>query len=220
MSDDRPERVPLLGSRRDGAVEHEANGVPATLLQRTFVLATRTSLIAGLLTIVFLIASMIIVSYRPRDYYPPYQLNYYFATTAGWSIIAVIHSSFTLIQIRAGNTPSHGLAGILVDVVAGLYFLFQSLYGMQNFMQRDNFGCHVPWRSDPRRPGDPDCDTWRTRAEPVFWCYLFVLLIFGVAHAVLLFLRASMWKRTNKELLVRLVGQDGNRASASAEGGP
>lgn len=84
MSDDQPERVPLLGSRRDGAVEHEANGVPATLLQRTFVLATRTSLIAGLLTIVFLIASMIIVSYRPRDYYPPYQLNYYFATTAGW----------------------------------------------------------------------------------------------------------------------------------------
>lgn len=43
---------------------------------------------------------------------------------------------------------------------------------------------------------------------------------YSVAHAVLLFLRASMWKRTNKELLVRLVGQEGNRASASAEGGP
>ncbi|OIW27111.1 hypothetical protein CONLIGDRAFT_496838 [Coniochaeta ligniaria NRRL 30616] len=220
MSDNLSERAPLLGSRRDAAAEWETGGVPAVLLQRSFVLATMASLIAGTFTVVFLIASMIIVSYRPRDYYPPYELNYYFASTAGWSIIAIIHSAFTLIRIRAGDTPPRGLAGILVDVVAGLYFLFQSLHGMQNFLQRDNFGCHVPWRSDPRRPADPDCDVWRARAEPVFWCYLVFLFIFGLAHAVLLFLRASLWKRTDKELLVRLVGQDNNQARASAEGGP
>jgi hypothetical protein len=39
----------------------------------------------------------------------------------------------------------------------------------------------------------------------------------SIAHAVLLFLRASLWKRTNKELLVRLVGQDGSQARARAE---
>jgi hypothetical protein len=94
MSDNPSERAPLLGAHRDAATEWEFGGVPAALLHRPFVLATTASLIAGTLTIVFLIASMIIVSYRPRDYYPPYELNYYFASTAVWVRASPIpHSS-------------------------------------------------------------------------------------------------------------------------------
>ncbi len=83
MSDNPSERAPLLEGRGDAVPECDS-GVPAALLQHAFVVATMASLIAGTLTIVFLIASMIIVSYRPGDYYPPYELNYYFASTAGW----------------------------------------------------------------------------------------------------------------------------------------
>ncbi len=90
----------------------------------------------------------------------------------------MLHSGFTLIRINAGDTPSRSWAGILVDVVAGLYFLFQSLYGMQQFLEGDlygYYGCH-PWDNGPPSPG---CEAWRARAEPVFWCYLVVLFIFG-----------------------------------------
>jgi hypothetical protein len=92
----------------------------------------------------------------------------------------MLHSGFTLVRVKAGDTPSSSLAGILVDVVAGLYFLFQSLYGMQQFIDGDYYGyygCH-----DDHRYGStphPGCDAWRARAEPVFWCYLFVLFVFG-----------------------------------------
>ncbi|KAK3935365.1 hypothetical protein QBC46DRAFT_346709 [Diplogelasinospora grovesii] len=194
MNNNSSERAPLLGARRDAADEQASSGLPPAVLHRSFVSATMASLIAGSLTMVFLLVSMIVMSNRPSDYYPPYEVYYHFAPTAGWSIIAMLHSGFTLIRIRAGDTPSRSVAGILVDVVAGLYFLFQSLYGMQQLIEGDNypyFGCR------PRDVPHPDCDAWRARAEAVFWCYLFVLFVFGLAHAVLLFLRASLWKRTN-----------------------
>ncbi|KAB5542784.1 hypothetical protein GE09DRAFT_226265 [Coniochaeta sp. 2T2.1] len=172
MSDSRAETAPLLGMAR----HHDT---PPDSSRRAFFLATVASLVAGALTIVLLIITMIIMSNRPRDYYPPYEVYYSFAPIAGCSIIALVHSGTTLIRLRSGDSPSRGLAGILVDVFAGLYFLFQSLYGMQQFLYSGSYGCHAPWYGDPNRPVDPDCDVWRSRAEPVIWCYLVAILVFG-----------------------------------------
>ncbi|KAB5566067.1 hypothetical protein GE09DRAFT_1283938 [Coniochaeta sp. 2T2.1] len=162
MSDSRAERAPLLGMAR----HHDT---PPDSFRRAFFLATAASLVAGALTIVLLITTMIIMSNRPRDYYPPYEVYYSFAPIAGCSIIALVHSGTTFLRLRGGDSPPRGLAGILVDVFAGLYFLFQSLYGMQQFLYSGSYGCHAPWYGDPNRPVDPDCDVWRSRAEPVVW---------------------------------------------------
>ena len=84
MSNNTAEREPLLGARLDAAAEPESTGLPPAVLHRSFVLATMASLIAGAFTIVFLIVSMIVMSNRPSDYRPPWELYYHFAPTAGW----------------------------------------------------------------------------------------------------------------------------------------
>lgn len=52
--------------------------------QRVFILATITSVASGVLTIVFLIASSIVLTGQPDDYHPPFDLYYYFAPIAGF----------------------------------------------------------------------------------------------------------------------------------------
>jgi hypothetical protein len=77
----------------------------------------------------------------------------------------MLHSGFTLVWIRAGDAPTGSLAGILVDVIAGLYFLFQSLYGMQQLLQGHDygyFGCQPP------NEALADCNAWRAWAESLF----------------------------------------------------
>lgn len=197
MSDDQAERAPLLGDQRDVVAETNSGGAPADVLQRSFVLATTASLVTGSLTVMFFVVSAIVISHGPEDYWPPYVPDYDLAFMTGCVvrfflspptplttvsntlqyIIATGHSASTLIRFKAGNLPASGFAGILVDVIAGLYCFFQGLYGMQIFLQRDNYGCHVPRRGSPTSPGS--CDAWRKRAEPVFWIYLLSLFAFG-----------------------------------------
>jgi hypothetical protein len=72
------------------------------------------------------------------------------------------------------------ITGILIDVFAGLYFLFQALYGVQQFLDHDSYGytgCRARY-GEPSRPLD-ECERWRARTEPVIWIYLFVTLVFG-----------------------------------------
>lgn len=63
------------------------------------------------------------------------------------------------------GAPLRGtIVGILVDLIGGFYFLFQSLYGLKYFLQpRYGYtGCHPVYR--PPTPGPPslgDCEEWR-----------------------------------------------------------
>ncbi len=86
------------------------------------------------------------------------------------------HSGLVLLD----GAPLRGtIAGILVDVFGGLYFLFQSLYGMQRFLEQPRYGyggCR-PVYGNP--PPSPDCEAWRKRVEPVIWVYLSVTLVLG-----------------------------------------
>lgn len=79
------------------------------------------------------------------------------------------------------GAPLRGtIAGILVDVFGGLYFLFQSLYGMQQFLEHPRYGysgCRPVYGTPP--PSLDDCENWRARVEPVIWTYLFLTLALG-----------------------------------------
>lgn len=72
------------------------------------------------------------------------------------------------------GAPLRGtIVGSLVEVVCGLYFLFQSLYGAQSMLS--------PWYPYGRCPYPPsrqleDCEKWRARVVPVLWTYIFVTL--------------------------------------------
>lgn len=90
--------------------------------------------------------------------------------------MAIIHSIITLAGTKDSVPPPQGFTGILVDIFAGLFFLFHSLYGMQELLYHAN-RCRPPW--DEKRPADPECEAWRRRAEPLFWVYLFVTFVFG-----------------------------------------
>lgn len=91
--------------------------------------------------------------------------------------IACIHSGLVLLD----DAPLRAtIAGILVDIFAGLYFLFQSLYGMQQLLVRPLYGykwCRPVYGAPP--PSLDDCEKWRVRIEPVIWTYLSVTLAFG-----------------------------------------
>lgn len=89
-----------------------------------------------------------------------------------------------MLGTKNGVPPSQGFAGILVDIFAGLFFLFQSLYSMQHLLY--NYSTCYGGRPTPIS----DCEAWRRRAEPLFWTYLFITLIFGY----ILFLRCfDLW---------------------------
>jgi hypothetical protein len=79
-------------------------------------------------------------------------------------------------QLRATIT------GILVDIFVGLYFLFQSLYGMQQLLPPRGYywlsGCRDP-SGRPPTPSLDECEAWRARVEPIFWIYLFITLVLG-----------------------------------------
>jgi hypothetical protein len=79
-----------------------------------------------------------------------------------------------------GAPLSGTIAGMLIDIFAGLYFLFQSLYGMQQIIRegRDGYtGCRPPYKS----PSDSldECNKWRAGVMPVVWLYLFATLALG-----------------------------------------
>jgi hypothetical protein len=78
------------------------------------------------------------------------------------------------------GAPLRGtIAGMLIDVWAGLYFLFQSLYGMQQLMRdgRDGWtGCRAPY--DPSDSIEK-CNKWRAGIMPMVWIYLFATLALG-----------------------------------------
>ena len=78
-----------------------------------------------------------------------------------------------------GAPLSGTIAGILVDVFAGLYFLFSSLYGLQRLLGRPRYeynGCREGY-SPPIDIGE--CEKWRVRVEPVIWTYLLITLVLG-----------------------------------------
>ncbi|KAL1838868.1 hypothetical protein VTK73DRAFT_4215 [Phialemonium thermophilum] len=167
------EAAPLLPSPREAEAGPGGTAPVKDAWQRGFLAATAASVVLGGLVLILLVASVIVMSGRPDNYYPPFDLYYYFAATAGFSIIAILHSATNLFGTRDGVPPPQGLAGILVDIFAGLFFLFQSLYSMQQLLYRRD-SC-LPNRPAP----DPRCADWRRRAEPLFWTYLFVTFLFG-----------------------------------------
>lgn len=191
------ESAPLLGDDRSQRETPRGIGVANAGIPRQYLAhCTLASMIMGALTVVLLVASMIVMMNRPEDYYPPFELYYYFAPTAGWvslshceqhaaghglmnlqSIIAVMHSSITWVSIKLATPSSQSLTGIIVDALASSYLLFQSLYGMQQFMLRGRSPSRV---CQPTRPGNSTgCADWAKRAEPLFWTYLVATFLFA-----------------------------------------
>jgi hypothetical protein len=78
MADQQSERAPLLPQQAH-ETSPAASGDP-----RPIWFATTTSVAAGLLTLIFLVASMVLMSSAPSQYYPPYELYYSFAPIAGF----------------------------------------------------------------------------------------------------------------------------------------
>ena len=74
--------LPHIRSEEDGQT-----GVPSAeddAWPRAFILATILSIVLGVLTLIFLVASMIVMSGHPDNYYPVFDIYYYFAPTAGF----------------------------------------------------------------------------------------------------------------------------------------
>lgn len=90
--------------------------------------------------------------------------------------ISCLHSGLVLLD----GAPLRGtVTGILVDVFAGVYFLFESLYSMQLSLQGGWQGYH-PCRTYGTPPDRLDaCEKWYARVVPVVWTYLFVTLVLG-----------------------------------------
>ncbi len=88
-----------------------------------------------------------------------------------------MHSGLVLLD----GAPLRGtVAGILVDVFCGLYFLFQSLYGIQQFVEIPRYGysgCRPVYGNPP--PSLDDCEKWRASVEPVLLTYLVITLVLG-----------------------------------------
>lgn len=78
MADRQSETAPLLPHN----VYNDELATPNN--SRLMRLATVMSLVTGLLTLAFLVASMGIMSRAPSQYYPPYELYYSFAPIAGF----------------------------------------------------------------------------------------------------------------------------------------
>lgn len=84
------ETAPLLPSTR--SEEDGQGGATSTddPWPRAFIVATIASLVSGVLTLIFLVASMIVMSGRPENYYPVFDIYYYFAPTAGFVSLSPI----------------------------------------------------------------------------------------------------------------------------------
>lgn len=78
------ETAPLLPSAHTAEGGQDATTPAKDAWQRAFNLTTITAIVSGVLTLIFLVASIIVMSGRPYNYYPSFDLYYYFAPTAGF----------------------------------------------------------------------------------------------------------------------------------------
>ncbi|KAH8881803.1 hypothetical protein GQ53DRAFT_832105 [Thozetella sp. PMI_491] len=207
MSDQRTtESTPLLSRDVPSLSEDKGLARRAT----AFRIATMTSCVTSVLTVIFAITTVALVAAGPPDYYPPSELYYSAAPIAGFAIIAGLYSGSVLVD----GAPLRGtITGILIDIFGGIYVLFQSLYIMQQFLGFPHYyysgGRCRPFYGNPPPP-PTDCKAWEKKVLPVFVIYLLIALVFGLAHVMLLILRASGYKPRTREIRVTLVGEDGN----------
>jgi hypothetical protein len=171
------ETTPLLQGDPESQTPGPAQDPILIRRQHAFRIATLSSLSFGTFTILLALIFLVLFANAPAGYSYPWYIVSSLAPVSGFGLVAAIHS---LLAVIDGSPLRGSLFGILVDIFAGLYFLFEGLWIL--VFQATSRSNGTGWYEGCRNYGRGDyegCVAWERGVRPLIWIYPMALLGFG-----------------------------------------